>query len=278
MALIKSKLAMRLLTAGVLLPAALILAWVPALRPGFALFIAALAAIGLREYYAIVRHREIAPEAIGGIITGALIVAAGYWNDVLLTNGMLLLAIVVVSLLHLGRGSQTVAGLASSAYGLVYVGWFGAHLVMLHAEPGIGRGLVTLLFASVILTDSAAYCVGSLIGRHKMAPRISPNKSWEGAVAGLVAAVAGGGILWAVHTQGVAGFLPAWGLIAYLVAAGCISVGGQVGDLIESSLKRDAGVKDSGVFFPGHGGVLDRCDGFLFASPVLYYGAALLLL
>jgi len=104
---------------------------------------------------------------------------------------------------------------------------------------------------------------------HKMAPVLSPNKTWEGAVAGFLAALLG--MAAACLLSRWFNALPQWTLAHYLGIGAVLSVVSQVGDLAESSLKRAAGVKDSGSLFPGHGGVLDRCDGFLFATPALYY-------
>lgn len=130
-----------------------------------------------------------------------------------------------------------------------------------------------LLFVAVILTDCGGYFIGKYFGRHKMAPVISPKKTWEGAAAGLAASVAGLAAVFFLRPQFEEGLWPEWSLQRYILAGAVLSVASQLGDLTESSLKRDAGVKDSGTLFPGHGGVLDRCDGFLFAAPVLYYMA-----
>ncbi len=132
-----------------------------------------------------------------------------------------------------------------------------------------------MLIVAVVLTDSAAYFIGSRFGRHKVAPSVSPNKSWEGAVAGLLFALLG---MWAVFLlREEVGWtaVPDWGIVRYLLVGALLSLVAQVGDFVESALKRDAAIKDSGVLFPGHGGVLDRCDGFLYAAPVLYYIAIL---
>jgi phosphatidate cytidylyltransferase len=144
-------------------------------------------------------------------------------------------------------------------------------LVLIHGIPEIGPGLVTLLFVLLIATDTGAYFVGSLIGKRKLAPKVSPNKTWEGAIAGFVCAVLGGWAVYALQQNGIIGGFPDWTLAKYLQSAAMLSVASQIGDLAESALKRDAGIKDSGNLFPGHGGVLDRCDGFLFTSPFLYY-------
>ncbi|MDY6951545.1 MAG: phosphatidate cytidylyltransferase, partial [Thermodesulfobacteriota bacterium] len=128
------------------------------------------------------------------------------------------------------------------------------------------RGIVWTGFLLVVIFagDTGAYYVGKALGRHKLAPRISPGKTVEGAAAGLAASLAMG----AWYKQY---WLPelSWGLCLALVLF--MGVVGQVGDLFESILKRSVVVKDSGRFLPGHGGMLDRIDALLFASPVLYY-------
>jgi phosphatidate cytidylyltransferase len=111
--------------------------------------------------------------------------------------------------------------------------------------------------------DSAALFAGSALGRHRLAPRISPGKTWEGLAGGLA-----GGVLGAVIVRGAAlPWMPAWHAVALAVA---VALAGTAGDLVESLLKRWAGVKDSGTLFPGHGGMLDRLDSLLFGAPVLY--------
>ncbi len=124
---------------------------------------------------------------------------------------------------------------------------------------------IFLLCAVVWCGDTGAYFAGRSLGRHKLAPRMSPNKTWEGAIGGIVASLLGGICLKAYYGEA---FLT-WPLIA----ACCIFGGifGQLGDLTESTFKRFSGVKDSGKIFPGHGGFLDRVDGLLFAAPVIWF-------
>ncbi len=266
-----SKLLMRSVTGLIALAVFMTVIWTPGLRLLFTLFVGALSAVGLYEYYAIVRAREISPETIGGILAGTAVAMSGHLGDAVTTNFVLFGGCVLVSALHIVRGQHSVAGLSSTVFGVFYIGWFGAHVPLMQSLPGVGPGLVMTLFVGVILTDTAAFFAGTAIGKHKMAPKVSPNKTWEGAVAGLFGAMAGSAVLWYLKERAGMSALPDWSLWRYVHAGMLVSIIAQLGDLTESCLKRDAGVKDSGNFFPGHGGVLDRTDGFLFAAPVLYY-------
>jgi len=124
------------------------------------------------------------------------------------------------------------------------------------------RAVLALLLL-VWICDSCAYYFGSRFGRHKLAPVVSPRKTWEGSVAGLIGATAFGAV------AGIWWFLPSLGPVRGALAGALASTAGQLGDLVESLWKRGAGVKDSGVFLPGHGGFYDRIDSLLFAGPVL---------
>jgi len=140
---------------------------------------------------------------------------------------------------------------------------------------GHGAGIVMMLLVAVAITDTAAYFVGKQFGRRKLAPVVSPKKTWEGAIGGFAFAVIAMGVLYLLRGSMDWTALPDWPLTRYLLSGAAVSIVSQIGDLIASSLKRDADVKDSGRLFPGHGGALDRCDGFLFGAPVLYYMAVL---
>lgn len=261
---------LRLITTVIALPLVITMICRHDLWWAFDLFIALLAGVGLYEYYALVRAAGHSPETIGGIVAGVVISLTGQFQEPLVTMWALYGGCLLVAALHIVRGAISLVGLVSSVFGVVYVGWFAAHLVLLHGKPFEGPGLVIVLLLAVSLTDSAAYFVGSLIGRHKMAPKVSPKKTWEGAFGGIAAALLGMAVFWYVRRQGFDLF-PDWTLQRYLLTGVLLSIVAQIGDLTESCLKRSAGVKDSGVLFPGHGGVLDRCDGYLFAGPVLYY-------
>ncbi len=145
-------------------------------------------------------------------------------------------------------------------FGLLYFGLGAIALVWLRFDPQDGRTLVLVLLLVIWATDIGAYVVGRAVGGAKLAPRISPGKTWSGAAGGLLAAMAVG-----IAAAAIMGVMDqAW---AAALAAGAISCVGQAGDLFESSLKRHFNVKDSGTLIPGHGGLLDRLDAVLTAAP-----------
>lgn len=253
--------------------AVLVAVWMPSLSWVFAAFIALLAGLGYREFCALASRKGIAAESGVGMVLAAAVTLSGYGGNVLFTLMVLCLSVLSVTLLQTFRG-LTLAGAAASVFGLVYTGWFASYVVLAHRVDGVGAGIVTLLIAVIALSDTGAYALGSALGKHKMAPAISPKKSWEGTAGGLALALTAGAALWLLGEQW-GGLFPDWSLARYAATAAGLSVVGQAGDLAESAMKRDAGVKDSGNFLPGHGGVLDRCDSYLFAAPVLYYVASL---
>lgn len=261
----------RLVTAVGILSVLAALIWVPFLGFCFALFVTALAAYGLREYHRMVEHRQIETETVGGIIIGAAVAFTGYFHHPQTLSLALYGGCAAVAVLHIVRGQYSLAGIACSVFGVVYIGWFAGHMLLLHGIPGVGPGLVTVTVAVVALTDGAAYLVGSAFGKHRMAPTLSPKKSWEGAVGGFLMALAGMALVYFMGSIVGWHVFPAWSLRHYLIIGALLSITGQIGDLAESALKRAAGVKDTGTFFPGHGGVLDRGDSYLFVAPLAYY-------
>jgi len=194
--------------------------------------------------------------------------AAGAWLaaiDPRLERGAALGALLLIAALLLGlrhAGGDSARRTGHLLLGVLYVGLLPAFLVKLRGLPD-GADVLYLTYATVFLCDTAAYAVGRALGRRPLWPRVSPRKTWEGAIAGLIAsvAVAVAGRAW------FAGFLAPSAAIGFGLIVGVL---GQMGDLVESLWKREAGVKDASALIPGHGGVLDRFDNLHFVAPVLY--------
>lgn len=180
------------------------------------------------------------------------------------------LAVAIYLLFSIRDIRQSAAEAALFWFGFAYVPLLLSHLVLLRGLPN-GIEWVFLMLLIVMSGDTAAYYVGSSIGKRKLYPIVSPNKSVEGAVGGLCGSLAG--TLIAKFT-----FFPELTGIDCVVTALVVGACGQIGDLFESLLKRSFGVKDSGVIIPGHGGILDRLDSILFAAPALYYYAYLVVM
>jgi len=148
-------------------------------------------------------------------------------------------------------------------FGVFYIAWLVGHMILIRQFEE-GSLLIFFLFLVTWANDVAAYYTGTFLGRHAMAPEISPKKTWEGAVGGLLGSIAAAFACRALFLESLRPLDALWlGLL--------LGVAGPLGDLCESALKRSAGVKDSGTLIPGHGGILDRIDSLIFASPAFYY-------
>ena len=151
-------------------------------------------------------------------------------------------------------------------FGLIYVAWLGNFMTRINFASPNGRYYVMLLVVTTKFTDIGAYLVGSSLGRHKMIPRISPKKTWEGTVGGIIFAVGGAFLCRWVMPDEMAALTPFHAVVIGLLLGGAAIIG----DLAESLIKREAGVKDSSTWLPGHGGALDLIDSLLFTAPLLY--------
>lgn len=219
--------------------------------------------LGLHELYTI--GRRLRPIVLGGYIGLALTLVGAHAGGMpWLAGGIVstLLVSFVVFGFSDARPSAT-AAISLTLLGVVWVGGGLAHLLLLRSLPGDGRLLIVTVLLAVFADDTAAFFVGRAIGRHKMAPTISPGKSWEGFLGGSVAAMAVA--FFALYDQQV---LTSVGALALGAA---VAVASALGDLFESAVKRDLGVKDSGRLLAGHGGVLDRVDSLLWAGPAAFY-------
>jgi phosphatidate cytidylyltransferase len=247
----------------------------------FALVLAALVVQGYREFAALACAHGIRPFTPLGAAFAALasispwIVRSSEVPDhyavawINLPDPLFLAMLVTFTALLVSRRDlkEALPSVACTVFGVVWLGLLGSYLGLVR-DAGDGDSLLYTLLFAVWLGDSAALFVGKLIGKHKLAPRVSPGKTVEGVagqLAGSALGVAAGRALFFSDLAPVLAWTDVFLLGALLAGASIL------GDLAESALKRGAGVKDAGGLFPGHGGVLDRIDSLLFAAPVMYY-------
>jgi phosphatidate cytidylyltransferase len=244
-----------------------------------------LAIVGLIEFYGLVEKEGMVCFKGWGVFGGVLLMVGTFLHLEGLLPGIhgspsrvndfevsfLILFVLGLCFRQFLSRSNTkgILAISTTLLGLMYVPWLLNFIQKIYLFPGLGSdGKFYVLYFIVVtkFSDSGAYVVGSLIGRHKMIPRISPGKTWEGFVGAIV--VSTGASLLFAHLAGprLAGMT--W--IHAIILGVILSVSAVVGDLIESIFKREAGVKDSGRFFPGIGGILDLLDSLLFNAPIMY--------
>jgi phosphatidate cytidylyltransferase len=287
---LSSDLSKRLLTAAVLIP--LVIGIVVA---GGYLYLSAVLIFGLlaqREFYQLIEDKGARPLVGLGLVFGAAVIGVAFLGDeylamLLMTASLLTL---MVAQLRKAQITEALASISGTFFGVFYVAWLISHAVLLrrfhnvmlarhdaaellYLEITPQTGVFLMIFALTVVVgcDAGAYFAGRAWGRRKLAPEISPNKSVEGALGGLFA-----GTLCGVIVKGL--FDQLWPELSALLIwevtipfAVVLCIVGVIGDLVESLLKRDADVKDTGALLPGMGGVLDRIDAPLLALPVMYY-------
>lgn len=236
-----------------------------------AVAVALIMAVGIREYHLLASAGGVKTN-FPLILTLSLLYLGGQWCSLHFSwfpragAGIIFLLAILGSFFAALKNNlkqDFLVFTAANLFGLVYPGILLTYAVMIRAfPPPLGVKALILTLLTVWVTDTGAYFTGLWRGRKKLAPAISPGKTVEGAAGGIIAGTAGG-LLFGLLT----GFPLTW----LLFVCPLVSILGQAGDLFESLLKRGAGIKDSGVVFPGHGGVLDRFDSTLFALPVVYY-------
>lgn len=266
-------LGLRVLSGAVFIPIFALLTWYGG--TAFLGFVLLFVGLGLDEFYKLLASKGERPYRRLGIATGLVLVISSYVqlgiHDRAILSFVLLLTMAIELIRHDNKGA--VHAIGDTLFGVFYVAWLGSHLVFLRELPRLaaqdytaGARWVFLLFLCTWGNDAGAYLAGRRFGRHPLLPRVSPRKSVEGAIGGLAAA----SLLGLVAGPVLVAPMPAWAgpFLGFLAAAS-----GQVGDLVESLLKRDVERKDSAAIMviPGHGGVLDRFDSILFAAPAVYY-------
>ena len=270
----------RIITAVIVLPfliASILISW---LQPLFVAMAAAAMVLGLYEFYLLARKKEIKPEIVPGYLGGAALFTIFYFAspfpgterlDVQTILVVILLLVVATLITVTLRGApydKMISSTAVTILGVLYVVFLGSHLVAIRTgflHP-LASDLLSFFFLILMGADIGAYYVGRAFGKHKLAPTISPGKTWEGVVGGVLSALLLAGIshYW---------FFPELPLKYGLPLAAAMVVLGILGDLTESAMKRGAGAKDAAKILPGHGGILDRLDSLLFNAPLLYYFA-----
>ncbi|MDD5308134.1 MAG: phosphatidate cytidylyltransferase [Deltaproteobacteria bacterium] len=261
-----SNLALRLASAAVLIPLALILVLLGS-PPLFSVVMVGLAIVSGLEWgnmtlAAALRSRRAVAAVLTGLAAGS-IAFSGLWAPLPILTFSLLFPIAFLAFSSCGAElADSVRGAGLSVAGAAYVGSLLGVIALLFAGEH-GRGWVLLLAAGAFMGDTTAYAAGRALGRRKLAPRLSPSKTWAGSIGGLLGTMG-------VVAAAKATVFPELEWIDALLLGLPLSVACQIGDLAESFVKRGCGVKDSGRIIPGHGGLLDRIDGFLFGAPVVY--------
>lgn len=220
-----------------------------------------------REYVKILNHKGFYPSLKVIYAIEAVLAIIVYFERFDLVAATLTICSMASFMWVLFVGRQPyIANVATTLFGMVYCGWFPLHLIFFrnlsNTTYDSGLGFVIMMFMSIIATDVGCYYVGTRMGKHKLAPTVSPNKSIEGSI---------GGAICAIIMSLVIGIYLGLSWWMCVIAGILCTVFAQIGDLCESLLKRDAGVKDSGDTLPGHGGFLDRTDSFALTIPIMYY-------
>lgn len=247
-------------------------------NPWFSIVVAIAALVGVIEFYAMVDRRRWQPLAIFGTLWTLFFIFNAYYapkyssiNTYVLVTSALIASAVALSLVWVlflrSSGEKVMVSWAACVTGIFYMGWLLSYWVLIMNSYGgdwSGRNWVLLTLFSTFAVDTTAYFVGRAWGRHKMAPTISPGKTWEGALGGLFGAIVAVIVLALLLDLDVS-------YSTMVILGVLIAVFAQLGDLAESKLKRSVGVKEASNLIPGHGGILDRLDSIVFTGVVVYY-------
>lgn len=286
----RSDLRARLLTAAILVPTLLYIITVGGLW--YLGTIILIVVLGQREIYALLEDKGAHPLVGFGLVAGAAVPVVAYLGTEYHATLMMTVTLLAVMVLQLGKAeiTEAMASISGTFFGVFYVGWLLSHTIVLRffydavaarygagvpeqlgIVPESGVFLMVFTLAIVVWCDAGAYFAGRAYGRHKLAPTISPGKTVEGAIGGVLVGTGIGFLVKALFDVSWPEYSQFFGWTAALVLGVAVSIVAILGDLIESLLKRDARVKDAGRLLPGMGGVLDRIDSGLLSFPVMYY-------
>lgn len=254
----------RLVVAVIILPLLITFLYFTPPYPYFFILLIAVSTLALREFH--VMYRVPLLLSIPSLILGVGLFYLTCFHPFLVPEAIFIFFFIILLLRLLSYGSPAgaMSDLGPIGFGYLYIPGFLVFQWLLMRDPS-GLQNIFMLYTAVWLADSAAYYVGTYLGKHKLALSVSPNKTYEGLAGSMLGGVAGALII--SYLYGFQNMSPLQSVMAGAVL-GTVAV---AGDLIESMFKRDAGVKDSGCLLPGHGGLLDKLDGVLVAGPVLYF-------
>lgn len=274
----------RLLTAAIALPILIASVLLPWWFPDAVWLFVAIAVLalgaGLFEFFTLTKKLELKADAGLAYLGAAALVVAFIFDApakapelLLLTLALSLIVVIIAETFRFQKDfSKLLAGLGVTVFGVIYIAFLGGFLIATRVGfeniPGLSTKLLLFFFAVIFGSDSGAYFAGRAFGKHKLAPAISPGKTIEGLIGGLLAAaVIAAACSWLFFPE-----LNVW----FAIGLGTVMAAvGVLGDLAESAMKRGSGTKDAANILPGHGGLLDRLDSLLLNAPILYYFARL---
>ena len=266
----------RIITAVILLPfliASILISWLQLL---FVVLAATAMMIALIEFWNLAKKRGIKPDDIIGYLGAVALIVVFYFDEpgrladtTLMIAAILIVLTIVVLVVATFRGApfdKMIASVGATILGVLYVALLGGHLVAVRTgfTQQHSAHLLSFFFLVIMGADTGAFYVGKTLGKHKLAPKISPGKTWEGVAGGVLTALL-------LATLAHYWFFKSLPLKWALPLAAVMTALGIAGDLTESALKRGSGAKDAAKLLPGHGGMLDRLDSLLFNAPLIYY-------
>ena len=259
----------RVITAAVGVPLIILAIWFGDPWPWFTLLIAAAALAGTYEFYHMANFDRREPLLYLGLLLALAFVLSPHYRSpdilpVVITATML---ISLICLLCRPSREEAFHNWAWTIVGALYVGWMLSYWLSLRGLED-GRNWVCLAMLTTFANDTGAFFIGRAMGKHRLAPAISASKTWEGALGGLICAILGAMVIATVLNLISPFTFRYWQIILLGFLVGLFA---QLGDLVESLLKRNMGVKESGNLLPGHGGILDRFDSLIFVGAVVYY-------
>lgn len=236
----------------------------------FLIFTLIIGLVSFFEFSKMISRRKFFPNLLIGFLSVTIIIVNSFFNFTSLEVISFFIVPILLLLELFRRNESAIVNIGTTLIGIYYIGLFASSLVLIREYfrdsyflYDQGGYIIISVLASIWVCDSAAYFIGTAIGKHKISARVSPHKSWEGAIAGFVFS-----IITMVLAQII--FLNFISVIDAVAIGIIIGTFGQVGDFVESLIKRDSNVKDSSSIIPGHGGIFDRFDSLLFSAPIIY--------